>query len=185
MLSDILMWEELHPKGVAPIGRGYHTFTAFGIHVLLFGGKGDKGIISSDDAYISFGASLGLSTMLRPICGWHQGSVEQLLYQGPITLQPWLKMTLFSCVVDAMGLKDCVTFAFSRPHPKPAWERDKHGLEVSSLQQMVDSLKAEVNSLKASIDIKDLLESELRAGKAALQQNIQLLQNQYHLVFVR
>ncbi|CAM6097154.1 unnamed protein product [Calypogeia fissa] len=361
--TDILMWEELHPKGVAPVGRGYHTFTAFGIHVLLFGGKGDKGIISSDaisvydaeanmwmaprvrgtapvsrsnhaaalvkdDLIFMCGGRNG-SERLRDICllqirspavagcvdslewrvveqekpkvqrkgrplksedpggrsahslvvedsslylfggyggggitysdifvlqvadidgstpkgasksvqkgldrrprteiddtdGWRStkqhrrhsfpaakagqvGQVHILDSDGDHTTEDISERVndilggpVSHAVINgiperrrsSVGLRndrpqrpqeveaERTETLQDRPHPKPAWERDKHGLEVSSLQQMVDSLKAEVNSLKASIDIKDLLESELRAGKAALQQNIQLLQNQ-------
>ncbi|BBN05779.1 hypothetical protein MPTK1_3g15870 [Marchantia polymorpha subsp. ruderalis] len=48
--TDSLVWEELKCKdGLAPSGRGYHTFTAFGDHIVLFGGKGEGGIVSSDE----------------------------------------------------------------------------------------------------------------------------------------
>ncbi|OAE28811.1 hypothetical protein AXG93_3096s1250 [Marchantia polymorpha subsp. ruderalis] len=43
--TDSLVWEELKCKdGLAPSGRGYHTFTAFGDHIVLFGGKGEVNV---------------------------------------------------------------------------------------------------------------------------------------------
>ncbi|CAM6099950.1 unnamed protein product [Calypogeia fissa] len=150
-ISDILMWEELHPKGVAPVGRGYHTFIAFGIHVLLFGGKEDKGIISSD-AISVYDAEANMWMVPRV-----RGTAPESRSNHAAAL---VKDDLFFMCGGRNGS-----------------ERLR---DICLLQQMVDSLKAEVNSLKASIDIKDLLESELRAGKAALQLNIQLLQNQVY-----
>ncbi|KAL3692323.1 hypothetical protein R1sor_005974 [Riccia sorocarpa] len=49
--TDTLMWETVRCKGgIAPSGRGYHTFTAFSAtRLVLFGGKGDHGIVSSDE----------------------------------------------------------------------------------------------------------------------------------------
>ncbi|KAL2635492.1 hypothetical protein R1flu_006971 [Riccia fluitans] len=49
--TDTLMWETVRCKGgIAPSGRGYHTFTAFSAtRIVLFGGKGDHGIVSSDE----------------------------------------------------------------------------------------------------------------------------------------
>ncbi|CAM6099919.1 unnamed protein product [Calypogeia fissa] len=152
MLSDILMWEELHPKGVAPVGRGYHTFTAFSIHVLLVGEKGDKGIISSDAISVyDAEANMWMAPRVRGTAPVSRSNHAAALVKDDL---------IFMC------------------GGRNGSERFR---DICLLQQMVDSLKVEVNSLKASIDIKDLLESEL----IALQQNIQLLQNQYHLVFVR
>ena len=46
--SDTLEWQDLMPEGAKPKGRGYHTFTAFGSYVALFGGKADGGIINEE-----------------------------------------------------------------------------------------------------------------------------------------
>ena len=46
--SDTLEWQDLKPEGAKPKGRGYHTFTAFGSYVALFGGKADGGIINEE-----------------------------------------------------------------------------------------------------------------------------------------
>lgn len=47
--TDVLEWEMLNPKGVPPCARGYHTMTCMGQSVILYGGKGDHGIVSADE----------------------------------------------------------------------------------------------------------------------------------------
>ncbi|KAG0565110.1 hypothetical protein KC19_8G165300 [Ceratodon purpureus] len=47
--TDTLEWETLNPKGPAPCARGYHTMTCVGQSVILYGGKGDHGIVSADE----------------------------------------------------------------------------------------------------------------------------------------
>lgn len=54
-LSDLVLlhthtleWEELKPEGSSPSRRGYHTLTAFGTCVALFGGKAEGGILKKD-----------------------------------------------------------------------------------------------------------------------------------------
>ncbi|KAI5077798.1 hypothetical protein GOP47_0007622 [Adiantum capillus-veneris] len=46
--TDTLDCEDLKPEGARPLGRGYHTLTAFGTCVALFGGKAEGGIINED-----------------------------------------------------------------------------------------------------------------------------------------
>ncbi|MCO5583746.1 hypothetical protein L7F22_037660 [Adiantum nelumboides] len=46
--TDTLEFEDLKPEGARPLGRGYHTLTAFGTYVVLFGGKAEGGIINED-----------------------------------------------------------------------------------------------------------------------------------------
>jgi N-acetylneuraminic acid mutarotase len=47
--TDALEWETLNPKGSPPCARGYHTMTCVGQSVILYGGKGDHGIVSSGE----------------------------------------------------------------------------------------------------------------------------------------
>ncbi|KAJ7565645.1 hypothetical protein O6H91_02G068800 [Diphasiastrum complanatum] len=46
--TDILEWEELEPVGMLPLARGYHTMVAVGTSIILYGGKGEAGIIKTD-----------------------------------------------------------------------------------------------------------------------------------------
>lgn len=46
--TDTLEWQDLNPEGARPAGRGYHTLTAFGNCVALFGGKAEGGILNDD-----------------------------------------------------------------------------------------------------------------------------------------
>eukprot|EP00250_Pteridium_aquilinum_P008330 c17857_g1_i1 orf=135-2555(+) len=46
--TDTSKCDELKPEGARPLGRGYHTLTAFGNCVALFGGKAEGGIINED-----------------------------------------------------------------------------------------------------------------------------------------
>lgn len=46
--TDTLKVEDVNPEGARPMGRGYHTLTAFGNYVALFGGKAEGGIINED-----------------------------------------------------------------------------------------------------------------------------------------
>jgi len=39
--------KQVCPKGCQPSPRGYHTLTIIGTYVILFGGKGEVGIIPS------------------------------------------------------------------------------------------------------------------------------------------
>ncbi|GLJ50853.1 hypothetical protein SUGI_1083270 [Cryptomeria japonica] len=46
--TDSLEWYALNPGGKLPCARGYHSLTAIGAYVILFGGKGDSGIVKED-----------------------------------------------------------------------------------------------------------------------------------------
>lgn len=45
--TDTLEWKVLNPGGPSPAARGYHTMTCVGANVILYGGKGEHGIIGS------------------------------------------------------------------------------------------------------------------------------------------
>ena len=47
--TDSLEWETLSPRGPSPCGRGYHTMICVGHCVIIYGGKGDGGIVSADE----------------------------------------------------------------------------------------------------------------------------------------
>ncbi|KAH9295388.1 hypothetical protein KI387_038976, partial [Taxus chinensis] len=46
--TDSLEWYALSPGGKLPCARGYHSLTTVGAYVILFGGKGDAGIVKED-----------------------------------------------------------------------------------------------------------------------------------------
>ncbi|CAK9224132.1 unnamed protein product [Sphagnum troendelagicum] len=46
--TDRLEWKQVCPKGCRPSARGYHTLTTIGTYVILFGGKGEAGIVPSE-----------------------------------------------------------------------------------------------------------------------------------------
>lgn len=46
--TDRLEWKQVCPKGCRPSARGYHTLTTIGTYVILFGGKGETGIVPSE-----------------------------------------------------------------------------------------------------------------------------------------
>jgi hypothetical protein len=48
ILADRLEWKQVCPKGCRPSARGYHTLTTIGTYVILFGGKGEAGIVPSE-----------------------------------------------------------------------------------------------------------------------------------------
>lgn len=68
-LSDTLQWEILEAKGATPSARGYHTLTTVGNSVVLFGGKGDRGICTSNNnlRLTIFGSSLFLVVSFVPL----------------------------------------------------------------------------------------------------------------------
>lgn len=68
-LSDTLQWELLKAKGATPSARGYHTLTTVGNSLILFGGKGEHGICSSNNnlRFTIFGSPLFLVVSLAAL----------------------------------------------------------------------------------------------------------------------